>query len=773
VDLATDSEEMRCRYTLIRALLIFILFHVLVCFAFSQEREGTILGRVLDRVTQQPLFGAKVSIVGSELKAETDNQGQFRIGRVPVGSYQLLFEREGYRPVVISDVVVETGHPNQQFVEMDLEVIEEKVTVTADYFSKEATSFTSTRNLTYEEIRRMPGAAEDISRVIQAMPGIAASGDMKNDIIVRGGNPTENLFIIDNIQIPNINHFGAQGASGGAIGLVNTDFIHDVSMYSGGFPVSFGDKLSSAFKIILREGNRDRFSGDINLSIAGFGGTFEGPLFSKKGSWMFSLRRSYLELLSGISLGLTAVPDYWDSQIKIVYDLSDRHQLSLLGVGGIDRIKVKNFDDPFVGYLKIDNRQREYVLGVSLKSLWGKNGYSILTISRSFNKFFYDVNDREEKIYKSDSYEEEETLRFDLEYSLNPKAQLAAGVSFKRIGSSNDIFIKGGYDPFGLYQPPKDVQLDLSTSKIAAYLQFSHDFHPKLKGTLGIRADYFEYIQEFALSPRLGLSYQILPRHTLNLSYGIYHQSPEYIWLVSHPENESLGYLRADHLILGWEYLLKEDVKFSVEVFDKKYMNYPVDVNNPFFTLANSGGYFGPSFFGGKLMSEGTGFARGVEFFLQKKFARKLYGLVNYSYSRVKFKALDGVLRPGDFDYCHIFTLIAGYKPSSNWEFSFKWRYTGGRPYTPYDEELSKQVLEGRLDLEQINALRFPPYHRLDLRMDRRFHFRKWNLVVYFDLQNVYNRGNVYGYIWDSVEEKVTTVYQWRIMPVGGFSIEF
>jgi len=764
---------MRRKHNLIIASLVFILIHVFVCFSFSQEKKGTIQGKVVDRVTQQPLFGVHISIIGSQFKTKTDNQGQFRFERVPIGSCRLLSEREGYRPIVISDVVVETGHVNQQFIEMDLAVIKEKITVTADYFSKEPTSFTSTHNLTYEEIRRMPGAAEDISRVIQAMPGVAASGDMKNDIIVRGGNPSENLFLIDNIQIPNINHFGTQGASGGAVGLINADFIHEINFYSGGFPAAFGDKLSSATKIILREGNRHRFSGDINLNMAGFGGTFEGPLFSEKGSWMFSARRSYLEILSGFSLGLTAVPDYWNFQTKIVYDLSKRNQVSIVGVGGIERIKIKNFDDPFVAYLRVDNKQREYVLGISLKSLWGKNGYSILSLSKSSNKFFYDVNEREGILYKNDSYEEEETLKFDLEYSLSARSQFAAGLSFKRIESSNDIFLREGYDPFGFYHPHNDIQLELTTFKAAAYLQISHRFTPRVQGTFGIRGDYFDYIHKFPLSPRLGLSYQISPSHTLNFSYGICFQSPEYVWIVSHPENSSLDFLQAGHLVFGWECLLRKDTKLSIEVFNKEYKNYPVDVNNPFFTLANSGGYFGPSFFGGRLLSKGTGFARGIEFFIQKKLARGLYGLVNYSYYIVKFKALDDVLRPGDYDYRHIFTSIIGYKLSDSWEFSFKWRYTGGRPYSPLDEELSSRSGNARLDLHRINALRYPPYHRLDLRVDRRFHFNKWNLVIYFDLQNAYNRGNVYGFIWDNVEEKVTTVYQWRIMPVGGFSIEF
>ncbi|MFB0566906.1 MAG: TonB-dependent receptor domain-containing protein [Candidatus Aminicenantaceae bacterium] len=766
-----DRINVKNKFFLFIALFISLLISFLN--SFPQGKIGSIQGRVVDRVTQQPLPQVSVSILGAHFKTETNNKGQFRFEVVPVGIYQLLYHREGYRPIVISDVVVGTGHINQQFIEMDLAVIEEKITVTADYFSKEPTSFTSTRNLTYEEVRRMPGAAEDISRVIQSMPGVAVSGDMKNDIIVRGGSPSENLFIIDNIQIPNINHFGAQGASGGAIGLVNTDFIHDMNFYSGGFPAAYGDKLSSALKIILREGNRRKFSGDVNLSIAGFGGTFEGPLFLKKGSWMFSLRRSYLELLSGLSLGLTAVPDYWDFQTKVVCDLSKRNQISILGIGGIDRIRIKNFDDPFVGYLQVDSKQREYILGISLKSLWGKSGYSILTLSRSFNKFFYDVSDEEEKLYKSNSFEKEDTLKYDFEYSLVPRTQVSAGISVRRIEADNNIFIKGGYSPFGFYQPPKDIKLHTVTSKAAAYIQLSHHFSSRLQGTFGLRGGYFDYIRRFSLSPRIGFSFQISSLHTINFSYGIYYQSPEYLWLISHPDNSSLRFLRADHLIIGWEILLRKDTKLSIEVFNKEYKNYPVDVNNYFFSLANSGGYFGPSFLGGKLVSQGTGFARGVEFFIRKKLAKKLYGLINYSFSRVKFKALDGVLRPGDFDYRHIFTSIIGYKPSDKWEFSLKWRYTGARPYTPYDEELSKIYKDGRINVNKINALRFPPYHRLDLRVDRRFHFKNWNLVVYFDLQNAYDRGNIYGFIWDKKEEKVATIYQWRIMPVGGFSIEF
>jgi hypothetical protein len=750
---------------------LFILFFI--SYSFPQGKTGSILGKVLDRVTQQSLSGVSVSILDTEFRTETNSQGQFRFDNIPVGSYQILFDKEKYFPVIKSDVVVDTGHINQQLIEMDISVVEEEIIVTPDYFSKQQSYSPSTRNLSYEEIRRMPGAYEDISRAILSMPGVSGSGDIKNDIIVRGGNPSENLFVVDNIQIANINHFGSQGASGGGIGFVNTDFVHDINFYSGGFPSLYGDKLSSATEIILREGSRSRFSGDVNLSMAGFGGTFEGPLFSDKGSWIISLRRSYLELLSGFSLGLTATPEFWDFQIKTVYDLSNNHQLSFLGIGAIDKIEIKDFDDPVMNYLAMENNQASYVFGLNLKSVWGKKGYSIFSISRSLYKYYYDVDEKEGKLLRSDSTEEEIATKYDFQIRLKPKIQFATGISLRWIKSSYDILQKEGLDPFGYYQPHKDIHLDISTYKAAAYVQFGLHFGFRLHGTIGLRGDYFKYIDKFSISPRIALSYSISRLHTLNISYGVYFQSPEYIWLIAHPKNYLLGFLQANHFVLGWQYLWRNDVKISIEIFNKRYKHYPVDKNNPFFILANSGKNFGPSFIGGRLLSEGTGFARGIEFFCQKKFAQKLYGLLNYSYSIVKFQALDGISRAGNYDYRHIFTCLLGYKPSETWELSVKWRYTGGRPYIPYDEELSKHCGSARRDLNQINTLRYPSYHRLDLRADRRFYFNNWNLIIYVDLQNVYNRSNVYGYVWSTVEEEVKTVYQWQILPVLGFSIEF
>ncbi|MFQ6082803.1 MAG: TonB-dependent receptor domain-containing protein [Candidatus Aminicenantia bacterium] len=759
---------------MIKKLLLWLFLVLFLSFwAYSAQKKGSIHGQVVDKYTQQPLPRATIEIIDHEWKAETDNQGRFKLENIPVGTYQLLAFLKGFEPVVITDIVVDTGHITQQRIEMEQALIKEEITVTADYFPERLDTSTSVQGLNYEEIRRAPGAAEDISRVIQSMPGVAVSGDMRNDIIVRGGSPTENLNIVDNIEFPNINHFATQGASGGSIGMLDTDFVREVNFLSGGFSANYGDKLSSVLDIRLREGSREEFTGDINLSMAGFGGSFEGPIGAKRGSWMISAHRSYLDLLQE-ALDISGLPEYISFQTKFVYDLNTNHQLSLIGISGIDQIKFEDPDE-FTNYQKTYFDQNQYTIGTNLKSLWGAKGYSIFSLSQSLNKTKINVKDpseQDKKVYNNQSLEIERIAKFDLNYVLSSNDKIRVGISYKWIDNDYQIYDEPGIDQMGISRPGQEIDLDFRSSKASAFLQYDHRFGSKLKLNLGLNYNYFDYIKKSSISPRFGLSYQLTDKDRIGLSYGIYYQSPAYIWLVAHPENSDLEFLQATHYVLSWNHLFRDDTKFTVEIYDKEYKNYPLDVDDPTNTLANFGGEFG-SFFGNKLVSQGKGYARGIELFFQKKLIKKIYTLINYSYSDVKFKALDGIWRPGNYDYRHIFTCILGYKPSSKWEFSLKWRYTGGRPYTPFDEELSKQAGEGRLDINQINAKRFPAYHRLDLRVDRRFHFNKWNLVIYFDIENVYNRDNVYFYAWDKENSKIFPHYQWGFLPVGGFSIEF
>jgi outer membrane receptor protein involved in Fe transport len=317
----------------------------------------------------------------------------------------------------------------------------------------------------------------------------------------------------------------------------------------------------------------------------------------------------------------------------------------------------------------------------------------------------------------------------------------------------------------------KDTDASLTGDKRAFYLQASYPLTTTLKATAGIRGDYFRYTDDFALSPRLGISYVFLPGGEVHFSYGVYYQSPETFWLNSHPANRDLRYLRSEHFVFGGGKTLSRNVRAIMEIFTKRCRNYPVDSSNPYLTLANLGGSIVPTFFGSWLLGVGSGFARGIEVSLQRDSPGELSWLVNYSYSRVEFKALDGVLRPGDFDFRHILNAVVSCPISPTLGASLRWRYTGGQPYTPFDLQLSAQRDTSYFDMTKINTLRYPAYHRLDIRLEKKFVFKKWNLDAYIDVQNVYNRKNIYYTFWEDGSPK--TVHYLPILPLIGLSAHF
>lgn len=302
----------------------------------NQEKvqTGTIKGKVIDADTKAPLIGANVILVGTVKGAATGMDGSFVIRKVPVGSYVLQLDYIGYEQLKKVDIIVRPKRITFVNVELKMAaIVTDEISVTSGYFPESSEEPTSVVSFSYEEIRRAPGSAGDVSRILMTLPSIAKVNDQSNNLIVRGGNPIENTFYIDNIEIPNINHFPHQGASGGPIGFLNVDFIQDVTFYSGGFSSIYGDKLSSVMDITFREGNRSEFDGQLDLNFSGFGGVAEAPLFKNKGSWLFSARRSYLDFVVDVfDVGSTVAPVYGDIQGKLVYDINANNKLILLGV---------------------------------------------------------------------------------------------------------------------------------------------------------------------------------------------------------------------------------------------------------------------------------------------------------------------------------------------------------------------------------------------------------------------------------------------------------
>jgi outer membrane cobalamin receptor len=791
---------------------------ILILFSFNHlfatGNTGNISGKVIEKRSQQPLISANIVIQGTTKGASTDEKGNFLMENLEPGSYNLRVHYLGYKTILKSNVIINPKRTTVLVFEMEEDILEsDAVEVTASYFEKAKEAVVSTRSMDFEEIRRDPGSAIDIQRVMQALPAVVSGSDQDNEIIIRGGIPGENLFLMDNIEIPNPNHFGNQGAGGGPINMLNTYMIRGVDFYAGAFSAKYGDKASSVMDISLRDGSKERFRGEAQMGMAGAGALIEGPIPKVDGTYIFSARKSFLDLIVKAT-GLVAVPQYYNLQGKLVFNLNPKNILMFNGIYGNDKINIEG--EGTGGYSRgaenVNYFGDEYAFGLTLRTFWSDKIFSYTTLSSVKNNWEVDVyrikaNTRK-TYFRNNSIELENTLKTDFVYQLSDKLELNYGASYKSVNFDHDIqsepdtiflYYGGAKDtePDSVFKtyPPWVDKKNVKSYKTALYSQISVDILKRIRLTGGLRYDYFHYNKFQSISPRLGASFFLNHKTTFNIAYGIHYQSPAYIELTANPKkNKSLKSKYTQQYVAGIEYLFREDIKLTIEAFYKTYHDVPI--------YRSSTTAYPFDSFESEMINEGTGYAQGIEFFLQKKLTENFSTTISYSNSISKAK--DPRKDPGygkyynwDYDYRNVFTFIGGYKikfykydwynklQTKLWykitawllpfgdevEIGLRFRYLGGRPYTPpvYHPEIHRWLIEER---QKLNTSRYPIYSRLDFRLDRRFIFDSWNMVVYFDMMNVYNRHNVWQYQYNE-DGTTENVLQFEVLPVGGVSLEF
>ena len=765
------------RFFLLLSLMLFQWIH-LVPVQASDISTGRVEGRLIDAETKMPLIGANILIINTVLGAASDIEGEFVIENVPVGNYSLQFSYIGYKSVIKTDVIIRPGRRSFVQAELNMAAISsDEVVVTAGYFNQKSDQPLSLANFSREEIRRAPGSAGDVSRIILGLPSLAKMDDQSNNLIVRGGSPLENTFYIDNMEMPNINHFPTQGASGGAIGILNVDLIEDVDFHTGGFSAVYGDKLSSIMNINFREGNRSRYDVQLDLNFAGFGGVAEGPLLNK-GSWLVSARRSYLDfLVKTVNVGSTMAPSFGDYQGKLVYDLNPAHKLTLIGIYADEHNSPDQetaIENDMVFFGNQDNYQS--MLGVNWQALWQKIGYSNTSITYNGARFvedFYETGSGD-PLGRNRSFEQSITFRNVNHFKLHPNHSLEIGAEIKALNSDFNNYQDEYSDAFGNLVPASYVLEEIREHKVSGFASYIFKPMPSLTTTMGIRTDYFSYNNNFHLSPRIAFSYQLNSRLKINGATGVYYQNLPLLLLVSSDRNRDLKDLYAAHYIAGMEYLLTSSTRMTMEFYQKNYRDFPIDITQPGLFLLDEVFYKqGYVFNTQQINSVGKAYSRGIELMIQKKLARDFYGLASASFFRTRYQGADDTWRNRIFDNRLIVSIEGGYKPNSRWEFSLRWIYAGGRPFTPYDVEASQALNRGVYDESQINEDRYPAYHSLNVRFDRRFHFSRSNLILYLSVWNTYNRQNVSAYFWNQTENKQGTIYQFNMLPIFGLEFEF
>lgn len=736
-----------------------LLLFLLIQFSISAQ-NGILRGKVVDLSSNEAIPFASVNIQNTTTGAVTDFDGKYEIAGLKPGIYNVEASYVGYSKETFFEIEVTNNKP--AIVNFQLETTTQsldEVEVKASPFKRSEESPVSLRTIGVEEIARYPGGNRDISRVIQSLPGVASTVAFRNDIIIRGGSPAENVFYLDGIEIPTINHFSTQGATGGPVGLLNVDFIREVDFYTGAFPANRGNTLSSVMELKLIEGREDRPGATFTIGASEVAAAFETPL-KDKGTFIFSARRSYLQLLFK-ALDLPFLPTYNDFQFKTKLNLNEKNELTIIGLGALDKLILNlsanetEQQQYILGNLP-ENDQWNYTIGLRHRLFKEKSVWTFVA-SRSMlgnRAFKYIDNDRsidDNLILDFNSTEAENKLRVENSARINGWKYTFGG-NYELARFTNNTFNR-------IFLPNEgeltlDFDSKLLINKFGLFGQVSRSFFEgRLDLSLGFRTDANTFNSHMAnplnqLSPRFSARFAVTQQININFNTGIYYQLPAYTLLGFRNNNNELvndemKYINNKQFVLGTEFNTSNNSKISVEGFLKLYDNYPFLLNDSI-SFANLGGDFGV--IGSEAAnSNSSGRSYGAEFLFQQKLFKGWYGILSYTIFWSEFLDKNGNYVPTVWDNRHIISLTGGKKFKKNWDLGFRWGVFGGSPFTPFDLEASADITNwqlrgmGIMDFNRLNTKRTPWAHQLDVRVDKKWFFDKWNLNLYLDIRNAYN----------------------------------
>ena len=739
---------------MISSVLLLISVHL-----FAQK--GRIEGRIYDEMTNDPLEFATVQIEGTTTGVSTDVSGNFVFTGVDPGFIRLMVRYVGYEATLSPEIQVQGNQTT--FIDIavpEITTLIEEVVVRPRMDLKKIESPVSFLTVGVSDIEKAAGVNRDVSKAIQTLPGVGATDPNRNDLIVRGGGPSENVFYLDGIEIPIINHFATQGSSGGAVGMINPDFVREINFYTGAFPANRPNALSSVMDIRQKDGSRDRIHTQIAVGASDAAFTMNGPA-GDKSTFIVSARQSYLQLLFKL-IGLPFLPTYNDFQVKYKIQIDPKNEISFIGLGAIDHMTLNTelqetgteAQRYLLNYLPV-YQQWNYTVGAVYKH-FSNHFFDNWVLSRNMlRNSNYKYQDNDESLPKISDYrsdEAENKIRFERSYpDLSVKILVGGGVTYSSYTNQTNrkVFSEGNlYDliyhtamdlwSYQAFIQASDTYFNESLSLSLGMNTIGNNFNKNMKNPLG------------QLSPRFSASYRINEDWNVNGNVGRYAMRPAYTTMGFRNEagdfvnkNERLKHIISNQAIAGVEFRPGENSRFNLEGFFKKYRNYPLSVADGM-SIAGKGTDYG-QIGDEEIVSSGKGRAYGIEFTGKIVHMNRLNAAITYTLFRSEFTDSEGTFRPSNWDTRHMVNLIGSYDLGNSWNLSVRWRFVGGAPYSPIDFDLSTSkeawsvTNQAYIDYSNYNTLRLRNSHQLDLRIDKEFYFKKWMLNFYVDVQNAYN----------------------------------
>lgn len=764
----------------------------------------TIKGIVIDKSTQLPLGGATVKLSSTPaLKSlSTDDNGVFRLTGVPLGRQTLKISLTGYQTIVRSELLIISGKELVLNLEMEAQsnnLNEVVVNASSGKQPLNQMALTSGRSFSPEETNRYAGAFFDPARMAQSFPGVVAGGD-DNEIIVRGNSPKSLQWRLEGIEIINPNHFGSEGASGGAISMINTTVLSTSDFYTGGLAAEYSNALSGVFDLKFRKGNTDKREYAFNIGILGAGITMEGP-FKKGGnaSYLFSYRYSSLSLLekAGVKVSDEGVPKYQDLSFNFVFPTKKAGTFSLFGIGGLSNLNKDAERDFNKWEERMDGQDMKYgynAASIGLNNLYIANSKVYFTniISFSGNRSSNTI-DTLNKAYQSSLNHENlytnTTLRYAgvLNYKLDQNNTIRSGL--------NASFLK-----YNLYGQQYDTDLNRmrtlineqgNTSSFDGFVQHKAELSHSLTLNTGIHANYFSLSESWSLEPRLGLKLQLNKEQILSFAAGLYSRLEplSYYFAKGNVPPGSTGTLATNKLsptksaqgVLSYEKLFTGNFKFKTEVYYQHLYDVPVSIDPEInFSLLNvSDNSAIGTYTYRNLINKGTGKNYGIEFSIEKSLSKGYYFTVTSSLFDSKFKALSGKEFNTTYNTKYVGNLLAGKewvtgkRKNNLFGLNAKMIYAGGRRYSPILVDESFRLDEEIIDQNKVNTLTADPYIRIDFSSSYRINSKKVSHLILLDIQNLLNRENTVGMHYNA-SKRIIEPQKWGgIIPTINYRLEF
>ena len=729
--------------------------------AFGQQPPngtGEIYGTIYQKDPEQPVPSVQIRIVETNQRVTTDPNGEFRFRNLPAGTYTLTASASGYNLPADVVVTIEPGETTELKIYLEQIVVElDEVEVKGE----RATSPVGRQSLRGSEIQRIPGATGDALRALQALPSIGVANDFSGALYIRGGSDEDNLYYFDRVPIGYPYHFG------GIVSSLSSEVIERIDVYAGGYGAEFGVDSQAVIDIYSRNKSIDSFRAKFNLNVLYSEGLLEGKI-GERGFWYAAGRRSYIDLFLGSlsfdSGAITAFPRFWDYQVKGGYELNDKHQLSMNLFASGDNFALKldgeDVDEEVRGNISFGSGFEG--AGIHLRSRFTDRLTSFLSLTRSY--FQFDVNVGPELSLKIDA--PDYVLREDLTYTLNPKHRLETGVILGlEPGRAIGRFIRPpdegevDYDPRFLERQTFDESV--SGKRMEVYLQDRYKVLPFLSVVLGLRVDYFSLVDDFSVQPRGSLLLDIMGGSQLQFSYGNYYQVPGPPRLTQSVGNPDLSTSQASHYVLEFTRQVSEGTEFKFAGYYKNLANLVTNDDDMVY------------------LNQGAGFAQGTEVFLRHRTGDRFLGWGSYAYGLSKRRDRpEEPYRYYSFDQTHVATLAATYRLTPTWEIGVKWQYRTGNPYTPVEDATQQtDPRNGELiyipNYAETNSGRLPSYHRLDMKLSKAFRFNSWEMSLFLELLNAYNRKNLLDFSYSDDYTEKDEIYQFPIIPYLGITSEF